>query len=140
MMRLVAFKTNGLLKAFNKHNELIYQKEIHEQNTTQKLEFTISNHYEFNGVKFGVCKGESVLEMQDYPKNLNFSRLNIRSLNDYLLFGKEPQDKEQKELVKEFLKIYDKNIEKGFYYLEPPFFKEKESELLKMRFETNVRS
>ncbi|WQX71497.1 hypothetical protein KVL11_02430 [Helicobacter pylori] len=140
MMRLVAFKTNGLLKAFNKHNELIYHKEIHEQNTTQKLEFTISNYYEFNGVKFGVCKGESVLKMQDYPKNLNFSRLNIRSLNDYLLFEKEPQDKEQKELVKEFLKIYDKNIEKGFYYLEPHFFKEKESELLKMRFETNVRS
>ncbi|WQU96094.1 hypothetical protein KVK81_03380 [Helicobacter pylori] len=54
MMRLVALKTNGLLKAFNKHNELIYQKEIHEQNTTQKLEFTTSNHYEFNGVKFGV--------------------------------------------------------------------------------------
>ncbi|MGL2517314.1 hypothetical protein ACOWN6_05145 [Helicobacter pylori] len=51
MMRLVALKTNGLLKAFNKHNELIYQKEIHEQNTTQKLEFTTSNYYEFNGVK-----------------------------------------------------------------------------------------
>ncbi len=134
-MRVVVFDASGVLEAFNKHNELIYRKEIHEQNTTQKLELTTSNHYEFNGVKFGVCEGESVLNMQDYPKNLNFSRLDIRSLNDYLLFEKEPQDKEQQELVKEFLKIYDKNIEKGFYYLEPPFFKEKESELLGMRFE-----
>ncbi len=140
MMRLVAFKTNGLLKAFNKHNELIYQKEIHEQNTTQKLEFTTSNYYEFNGVKFGVCKGESVLEMQDYPKNLNFNALSRETIENYLLNAKEPLNEQQKALLRDFLKIYDKNIEKGFYYLEPPFFKEKESELLKMRFETNDRS
>ncbi|WP_240461776.1 hypothetical protein [Helicobacter pylori] len=132
-MRLVAFKTNGLLKAFNKHNELIYQKEIPEA-SEQELETTTSNIYEFNGVRFGVCNGEGVLEMLDYPKNLNFSRLNIKSLNDYLILHKEPQEKEQKELLKEFLKIYEKNIEKGFYYLEPPFFKEKESELLNARY------
>ncbi len=131
-MRLVAFKTNGLLKAFNKHNELIYQKEIPEA-SEQELEITTSNIYEFNGVRFGVCNGEGVLEMQDYPKNLNFSRLKIENLNSYLFFNKEPQDKEQKELLREFLKTYEKNIEKGFYYLEPPFFKEKESELLNAR-------
>ncbi len=131
-MRLVAFKTKGLLKAFNKHNELIYQKEIPEA-SDQELEITASNVYEFNGVRFGVCAGEGVLEMQDYPKNLNFSRLKIEHLNSYLFFNKEPQDKEQKELLREFLKIYEKNIEKGFYYLEPPFFKEKESELLNAR-------
>ncbi len=132
-MRLVAFKTNGLLKAFNKHSELIFKKEIPHA-SEQELEITTSNYYEFNGVRFGVCNGEGVLEMQDYPKNLNFSRLNIKSLNDYLILHKEPQDKEQKELLKEFLKIYEKNIEKGFYYLEPPFFKEKESELLNARY------
>ncbi len=132
-MRLVAFKSNGVLKAFNKHNELIYQKEI-QNASVQELEITANNVYEFNGVRFGVCKGEGVLEMQDYPKNLNFSRLNIKSLNDYLILHKEPQDKEQKELLREFLKIYEKNIEKGFYYLEPPFFKEKESELLNARY------
>ncbi len=131
-MRLVSFKSNGILKAFNKHNELIYQKEIPEA-SDQELEITTSNYYELNGVRFGVCKGEGVLEMQDYPKNLNFSRLKIESLNSYLFFNKEPQDKEQKELLREFLKIYEKNIEKGFYYLEPPFFKEKESELLNAR-------
>nr|WP_024751395.1 hypothetical protein [Helicobacter pylori] len=132
MMRLVCFKSNGVLKAFNKHNELIYQKKIPEA-SEQELEITTSNIYEFNGVRFGVCKGEGVLEMQDYPKNLNFSRLKIENLNSYLFFNKEPQDKEQKELLREFLKIYEKNIEKGFYYLEPPFFKEKESELLNAR-------
>ncbi len=131
-MRSVSFKSNGVLKAFNKHNELIYQKEIPEA-SVQELEITTSNIYEFNGVRFSVCKGEGVLEMQDYPKNLNFSRLKIENLNSYLFFNKEPQDKEQKELLREFLKVYEKNIEKGFYYLEPPFFKEKESELLNAR-------
>ncbi|WP_240442416.1 hypothetical protein [Helicobacter pylori] len=131
-MRLVSFKTKGLLKAFNKHNELIFKKEIPHA-SEEELEITASNVYEFNGVRFGVCKGEGVLEIQDYPKNLNFSRLNIKSLNDYLILHKEPQDQEQKELLREFLKIYEKNIEKGFYYLEPPFFKEKESELLNAR-------
>ncbi len=132
-MRLVAFKTNGLLKAFNKHNELIFKKEIPHA-SEEELEITANNVYEFNGVRFGVCAGEGVLEMQDYPKNLNFSRLKIENLNSYLFFNKEPQDKEQKELLREFLKIYEKNIEKGFYYLEPPFFKEKESELLNARY------
>ncbi len=131
-MRLVSFKTKGLLKAFNKHDELIFKKEIPHA-SEEELEITASNVYEFNGVRFGVCKGEGVLEIQDYPKNLNFSRLNIKSLNDYLILHKEPQDQEQKELLREFLKIYEKNIEKGFYYLEPPFFKEKESELLNAR-------
>ncbi len=131
-MRLVSFKSDGVLKAFNKHKELIYQKEIPEA-SDQELETTTSNIYEFNGVRFCVCKGEGVLEMQDYPKNLNFSRLKIENLNSYLFFYKEPQDKEQKELLREFVKIYEKNIEKGFYYLEPPFFKEKESELLNAR-------
>ncbi len=75
MMRGVAFKTKGLLKAFNKHRELIHQKEIHEQNTTQKLELTTSNYYEFNGVFFGVCEGVGDLDYMDYPKNLNFNAL-----------------------------------------------------------------
>ncbi|GAA8075354.1 hypothetical protein HpDR115_10930 [Helicobacter pylori] len=139
-MRLVAFKTNGLLKAFNKHNELIYQKEIHEQNTTQKLEFTTSNYYEFNGVFFGVCEGVGDLDYRDYPKNLNFNALLCGTIENYLLNAKKPLNEQQKALLADFLEVYDKNIEKGFYYLEPPFFKEKESELLKMRFETNVRS
>ncbi|WQW43233.1 hypothetical protein KVM11_04465 [Helicobacter pylori] len=140
MMRLVSFKTNGLLKAFNKHNELIYQKEIHEQNTTQKLEFTTSNYYEFNGVFFGVCEGVGDLDYRDYPKNLNFNALSRETIENYLLNAKKPLNEQQKALLADFLEVYDKNIEKGFYYLEPPFFKEKESELLKMRFETNVRS
>ncbi|RKV11126.1 hypothetical protein DDP51_00840 [Helicobacter pylori] len=138
-MRVVVFDTSGVLEAFDYRGVLIHSQEV-KANEKLKLPFTQKNLFNFNGVFFGVCEGVGDLDYRDYPKNLNFSRLNIRSLNDYLLFEKEPQDKEQKELVKEFLKIYDKNIEKGFYYLEPPFFKEKENELLKMRFETNVRS
>ncbi len=64
----------------------------------------------------------------------------MRNHRKYLLNAKKPLNEQQKALLADFLEVYDKNIEKGFYYLEPPFFKEKESELLKMRFETNVRS
>ncbi|WP_181324892.1 hypothetical protein [Helicobacter pylori] len=138
-MRIVVFDVSGVLEAFDYRGVLIHKQEIQAEQKVE-LPFTQKNLFKFNGVFFAVCEGVGNLDYRDYPKNLNFSRLNIRSLNDYLLFKKEPQDKKQQELVKEFLEIYDKNIEKGFYYLEPPFFKEKESELLNMRFETNDRS
>ncbi|GAA8327200.1 hypothetical protein HpNP14_14820 [Helicobacter pylori] len=44
--------------------------------------------------------------------------------------AKKPENKQQKALLADFLEVYDKNIEKGFIYLAPKFFLEKEKELI----------
>ncbi|GAA7834440.1 hypothetical protein HpMS158_12680 [Helicobacter pylori] len=36
-----------------------------------------------------------------------------------------------KGFLADFLAVYDKNIEKGFFYLTPKFFLEKEKQLMK---------
>ncbi|MGN8512734.1 hypothetical protein ACR9MD_07900 [Helicobacter pylori] len=138
-MRAVVFDASGILEAFDYRGVLIHKQEV-QANQKLKLPFTQKNLFKFNGVFFGVCEGVGDLDYRDCPKNLNFNALLVDSIENYLLNAKEPENKQQKALLMDFLEIYDKNIEKGFYYLDPPFFKEKESELLKMRFETNDRS
>ncbi|MGL2375957.1 hypothetical protein ACOWK5_07685 [Helicobacter pylori] len=138
-MRLVAFDASGILEAFDYGGVLIHKQEIQAEQKV-KLPFTQKNLFKFNNISFGVCNGVGNLDYRDYPKNLNFNALLVESIENYLMKLKEPENKQQKALLKDFLEIYDKNIEKGFYYLDPPFFKEKESELLKMRFEANDRS
>ncbi|WRB12073.1 hypothetical protein KVJ86_01040 [Helicobacter pylori] len=138
-MRIVVFDVSGSLEAFDYIGVLIHKQEIQAEQKV-KLPFTQKNFFKFNGVSFGVCEGVGELDYRDYPKNLNFSALLIETMENYLLNAKESENKQQKALLMDFLEIYDKNIEKGFYYLDPPFFKEKESELLNMRFETNDRS
>ncbi len=139
MMRSVVFDVSGILEAFDYSGVLIHSQEIQAEQKI-KLPFTQKNFFKFNGLFFGVCEGVGYLDYKDYPKNLNFNALLVDSIENYLLKLKEPENKQQKALLTDFLEIYDKNIEKGFYYLEPPFFKEKESELLNIRFETNDRS
>ncbi|MFS7886515.1 hypothetical protein [Helicobacter pylori] len=139
MMRLVVFDASGVLEAFDYGGVLIHKQEV-RANEKVKLPFTEKNVFKFNGVSFGVCVGVGDLDYRDYPKNLNFNALLCETIENYLSDAKEPLNEQQKVLLEDFLKVYNKNIEKGFYYLEPPFFKEKESELLKMRFETNDRS
>ncbi|GAA8429293.1 hypothetical protein HpNP52_16320 [Helicobacter pylori] len=139
MMRIVVFDVSGSLEAFDYRGVLIHKQEIQAEQKV-KLPFTQKNFFKFNGISFGVCEGVGELDYRDYPKNLNFSTLLVESIENYLLNAKESENKQQKALSMDFLEIYDKNIEKGFYYLDPPFFKEKESELLNMRFETNDRS
>ncbi|RKV02587.1 hypothetical protein KVL95_06710 [Helicobacter pylori] len=138
-MRLVVFDASGVLEAFDYGGVLIHKQEV-RANEKVKLPFTQKNLFKFNGASFGVCAGVGDLDYRDYPKNLNFNALLCETIENYLSNAKEPLNEQQKVLLEDFLKVYDKNIEKGFYYLEPPFFKEKESELVKMRFETNVRS
>ncbi|GAA7140027.1 hypothetical protein ID0308_06330 [Helicobacter pylori] len=138
-MRIVVFDVSGSLEAFDYRGVLIHKQEIQAEQKV-KLPFTQKNFFKFNGVSFGVCEGVGELDYRDYPKNLNFSALLAETMENYLLNAKESENKQQKALLMDFLEIYDKNIEKGFYYLDPPFFKEKESELLNMRFETNDRS
>ncbi|WQS73929.1 hypothetical protein KVD59_07355 [Helicobacter pylori] len=137
-MRLVFFDASGVLEAFDYRGVLIHTQEIKAEQSV-KLPFTQKNFFKFHNAFFGVCEGVGDLDYRDYPKNLNFNALLCETIENYVLNAKEPLNEQQKALLADFLAVYDKNIEKGFYYLEPPFFKEKESELLKMRFE-NVRS
>ncbi len=129
MMRIVVFDASGVLEAFDYRGVLIHSQEI-QANEKVKLPFTGKNLFKFNGVFFGVCEGVGDLDYRDYPKNLNFNALLVENIENYLLSAKEPENKQQKALLVDFLGIYEKNIEKGFIYLKPKFFLEKEKELI----------
>ncbi|NOK30691.1 hypothetical protein P740_003280 [Helicobacter pylori E48] len=128
-MRVVVFDTSGILEAFDYRGVLIHTQEIKE-NLNAKLPLTQKNFFKFNGVSFGVCEGVGNLDYRDYPKNLNFNALLCETIENYLLNAKEPENKQQKALLVDFLEVYDKNTEKGFTYLKPRFFLEKEKELI----------
>ncbi len=129
MMRVVVFDVSGVLEAFNNRGIIIHKQEI-QANEKVKLPFTQKNFFKFNDRFFGVCAGVGDLDHRDYPKNLNFNALLTESIENYLLNAKEPENKQQKALLADFLAVYDKNIEKGFIYLKPMFFLEKEKELI----------
>ncbi|WRC08388.1 hypothetical protein KVE52_02320 [Helicobacter pylori] len=128
-MRSVVFDASGILEAFDYRGVLIHKQEI-QANEKVKLPFTQKNLFKFNGVFFGVCEGVGDLDYRDYPTNLNFNALSVETIENYLLELKEPENKQQKALLADFLKVYDKNIEKGFIYLAPKFFLEKEKQLI----------
>ncbi|GAA7912154.1 hypothetical protein HpBT056_13950 [Helicobacter pylori] len=129
MIRVVVFDVSGVLEAFDYRGVLIHTQEIKE-NLNAKLPFTQKNFFRFNGVSFSVCEGVGNLDYRDYPKNLNFNALLCETIENYLLHAKEPENKQQKALLMDFLEVYNKNIEKGFIYLKPRFFLEKEKELM----------
>lgn len=129
MMRVVVFDVSGILEAFDYRGVLIHTQQIKE-NLNAKLPFTQKNFFKFNDRFFGVCEGVGNLDYRDYPKNLNFNALSCETIENYLLNAKEPENKQQKALLTDFLAVYDKNIEKGFTYLKPRFFLEKEKELI----------
>ncbi len=129
MMRAVVFDVSGVLEAFDYRGVLIHRQDI-QANQKLKLPFTEKNLFKFNGVFFGVCEGVGDLDYRDYPKNLNFNALSPESIENYLLELKEPKNQQQKALLTDFLEVYDKNIEKGFIYLAPKFFLEKEKQLI----------
>ncbi|MFP6097156.1 histidinol dehydrogenase, partial [Helicobacter pylori] len=54
----------------------------------------------------------------------------MRNHKNYLISAKEPENKQQKALLADFLAVYEKNIIKGVYYLNPKFFLEKENQLI----------
>lgn len=128
-MRVVVFDVSGVLEAFDYRGVLIHSQEV-KAHQKLKLPFTQKNFFKFNGVSFSVCEGVGDLDYRDYSKNLNFNALLIESIENYLLNSKEPKNKQQKALLADFLAVYDKNIEKGFIYLKPKFFSEKEKELI----------
>ncbi|MFB1341064.1 hypothetical protein [Helicobacter pylori] len=128
-MRSVVFDVSGVLEAFDYGGVLIHKQEI-QANQKLKLPFTEKNLFKFNGVFFGVCEGVGDLDYRDYPKNLNFNALLCETIENYLLSAKEPENKQQKALLTDFLAVYEKNIIKGVYYLKPKFFAEKEKQLI----------
>ncbi len=132
-MRVVVFDVSGTLEAFDYRSVLIHTQEIKAEQIV-KLPFTQKNFFKFNGVSFGVCEGVGNLDYRDYPKNLNFNALLVETIENYLLNAKEPENKQQKALLTDFLEVYDKNTEKGFNYLKPRFFLEKEKELIERIF------
>ncbi len=128
-MRAVFFDASGTLEAFDYRGVLIHRQEV-RANEKVKLPLTQKNLFKFNDRFFGVCDGVGDLDYRDYPKNINFNALFSESIENYLLNAKEPLNKQQKALLTDFLEVYDKNIEKGFIYLAPKFFLEKEKELI----------
>ncbi|GAA7244130.1 hypothetical protein [Helicobacter pylori] len=128
-MRIVVFDVSGVLEAFDYRGVLIHKQEV-QANKKVKLPLTEKNLFKFNGVFFGVCDGVGDLDYRDYTKNLNFNALLTETIENYLLNAKEPLNQQQKALLADFLEVYDKNIEKGFIYLKPRFFLEKEKELI----------
>ncbi|MFP6142281.1 histidinol dehydrogenase [Helicobacter pylori] len=128
-MRSVVFDASGVLEAFDYRGVIIHKQEI-QANQKLKLPFTQKNFFKFNDRFFGVCEGVGNLDYRDYPKNLNFNALSCETIENYLLNAKEPENKQQKALLADFLEIYNKNIEKGFIYLAPKFFLEKEKKLI----------
>ncbi|WRD52642.1 hypothetical protein E5K41_07150 [Helicobacter pylori] len=128
-MRSVVFDISGVLEAFDYRGVLIYAQEIKAEQSV-KLPFTQKNFFKFHNAFFGVCEGVGDLDYRDYPKNLNFNALLTESIENYLLKLKDPENQQQKALLTDFLEVYDKNIEKGFIYLAPKFFLEKEKELI----------
>ncbi|MCQ2909701.1 hypothetical protein JT248_03310 [Helicobacter pylori] len=125
-MRIVVFDVSGVLEAFD-YRGVLFHAQVIQAEQKLKLPFTQKNLFKFNGVVFGVCEGVGDLDYKDYPKNINFNALLVDNIENYLLNGEEPKNTQQKALLTDFLEVYDKNIEKGFYYLDPSFFKEKES-------------
>ncbi|MBH0277652.1 hypothetical protein I6847_07695 [Helicobacter pylori] len=128
-MRIVVFDVSGVLEAFDYRGVLIHSQEV-KANQKLKLPFTQKNFFKFHNANFSVCEGVGDLDYRDYPKNLNFNALLVESIENYLLNAKEPDNKPQKALLADFLAVYDKNIEKGFTYLAPKFFLEKERQLI----------
>ncbi|WP_187948356.1 hypothetical protein [Helicobacter pylori] len=128
-MRSVVFDASGVLEAFDYRGVLIHSQEV-QANQKLKLPFTQKNFFKFNSVNFSVCEGVGDLDYRDYPTNLNFNALLVETIENYLLNAKEPENKQQKALLADFLGVYEKNITKGVYYLKPKFFAEKEKELI----------
>ncbi|WP_120953306.1 hypothetical protein [Helicobacter sp. L8] len=127
MTRLVDLGQNALVQLCNKYAQ------VKREWRGRMLDLPItlsSDFYTTQGEVFCVCEGEGALYFRDYPRALNFINLQAQDLETYLFTLKLPQDSAQRALIKDFMRVYDTNITKGGYYLNPPFFEDIERELL----------
>lgn len=76
-------------------------------------------YFIFDDVRFFVIAGEGALYYLDCVKAYDFTNLEAECLEQFLLTGKQPRDYKQRGLIKDFLDIDTKNIQKGKMYLLP---------------------
>ena len=76
-------------------------------------------YFVFDDVRFFVIAGEGALYYLDCVKDYDFENLEAECLEQFLLTGKQIRDYKQRELIKDFLTIDTKNIQKGKMYLLP---------------------
>lgn len=86
----------------------------------RKFSEPIMAEFSNDGKSLRVFGVSGVLEAFDYRGVL----IHTQEIKDNLN-AKEPENKQQKALLTDFLEVYDKNIKKGFNYL-----KEREKELM----------
>lgn len=91
-----------------------------------KREFSLKDSY---GNTFYIHDGQGVLEWEDAKLKLDFCKLEAEVL-DNALQGKSI-DSFNEKLVQAFIRVYEKNIEKGFYYLNPFGFSKLDLKLIK---------
>ncbi len=84
------------------------------------------------GNSFYIHKGEGELEFSWALKELDFSKLSLESLEFYLQQKAFLNTIDSKRVLR-FLEVYEENIKKGGYYLEPFGFRRLDLELLKGR-------
>ncbi|WP_104640057.1 hypothetical protein [Helicobacter bizzozeronii] len=127
MTRLVEFRARGVVTLSNFYGLKVFELVVND--SVQLPLNPPKTYYRFNDAFFAICEGEGALYYKDYPQALNFSDLDPLELEGFLLHQKSSCDRAQQQLIKQFINVYDKNIEKGFLYLNPPFFSEVEREL-----------
>lgn len=134
-MRLMDFGgQEGVVILADFYGQLLRRVEIHDQLETPLPQNPPRTYYRFNGEFFALCEGEGALFYRDYPAVLNFESLDPFELEAYLLHNKLSTDPQQRTLVSQFCKVYDRNIQKGFLYLNPPHFQEIERALFHGQF------
>lgn len=103
------------------------------KNGVNELETTSRDFYyeTKDGLKFFVYRGEGELEFGDALREYDFFCANAQKI-DKAMFENTPEHKLDKE-TRDFLEVYEKNLEKGKSYLLPPFFSQKEREILEIK-------
>ena len=82
--------------------------------------------------RFFIYEGQGALESAHALKRYDFYYLNISFLDEFLkngVFDKNADEFDQR-LIKEFVEVYELNINKGSDYLLPPFFTQAQKKLL----------
>ncbi|KAA6225935.1 MULTISPECIES: hypothetical protein [unclassified Campylobacter] len=81
--------------------------------------------------RFYIYAGEGNLEYTDSLKAYDFYNLNVFLLDEVLNKINIKIPKNDKKLINDFLEVYEINANKGYLYINPPFFEKKEQELLR---------
>lgn len=87
-------------------------------------------YYIFDGTCFYVYEGQGEQDYKDGIKHYDFTQIDPYVLQKYLVDFLTPRDTKQRQLIKDFISVYDLNISKNALYLSPKGFESLENELL----------